>query len=352
MLASGITASLLVYLAAVGRASPIARDNDGVSPKPISWTAPEGERLCWQPDGERPSAGQTLVVATCQSGSPTQQFIFNTGPTSIRLAETNLCVEFGPGLGRNGTPLRLQECRSNGAPGQRLFITDDDHVALRQGPGQCADVTDGRVVDGRGELQSWRCAADNANQIFSFEEVPPQPEPEPVLPLGAIQWDGNDSLCWTVAEPGFESGVLDLETCGSVPADRQRFWLPPSNRGNITLQDNSTGAVYCADLGVPFQPYPPLNGTPIFFAACDVSRIAPQQNFLVIETIVGSVDNVSYIFQNVPSTSFIAAVEDNQAASGYTVQTRAEFSGLDPWGYFLYPAPPAEPNPNRPPEDD
>lgn len=185
MLASGITASLLVYLAAVGRASPIARDNDGVSPKPISWTAPEGERLCWQPDGERPSAGQTLVVyvfhipsfayqadralnhhrATCQSGSPTQQFIFNTGPTSIRLAETNLCVEFGPGLGRNGTPLRLQECRSNGAPGQRLFITDDDHVALRQGPGQCADVRDGRVVDGRGELQSWRCAADNANQV-------------------------------------------------------------------------------------------------------------------------------------------------------------------------------------------
>lgn len=122
------------------------------------------------------------------------------------------------------------------------------------------------------------------------------------------------------------------ETCGSVPADRQRFWLPPGNRGNITLQDNSTGAVYCADLGVPFQPYPPLNGTPIFFAACDVSRIAPQQNFLVIETIVGSVDNVSYIIQNVPSTSFIVAVEDNQAASGYTVQTRAEFSGLDPWG--------------------
>lgn len=104
--------------------------------------------------------------STCQADSPIQQFIFNPGPTQIQLLNTSLCVEFGPGLGRNGTPLRLQQCRGKGAPGQRLFITDDNHIALQNGPGQCADVRDGKVVDDVGELQSWRCAADNTNQVL------------------------------------------------------------------------------------------------------------------------------------------------------------------------------------------
>jgi hypothetical protein len=53
-------------------------------------------------------------------------------------------------------------------------------------------------------------AHDRLLKIFSFEDVPPKPEPEPVPPLGAIQFYGNDSLCLTVAAPGFESGLVDL----------------------------------------------------------------------------------------------------------------------------------------------
>lgn len=94
--------------------------------------------------------------------SESQRFVYNTGATAIQVADTNFCVEFGPGLGVNGRPLRIQTCRQNGAPGQRLFITDDNHVALQNGPGQCADVTDG---GDSAQLQSWRCDADNINQV-------------------------------------------------------------------------------------------------------------------------------------------------------------------------------------------
>lgn len=96
--------------------------------------------------------------------SPAQQFIYVRGPTTIQLADTDLCVDF-PSQGKNGEHLRIETCRAKGAPGQQLFITDDDHIALKKGPGQCADVKDGQVKDGLGILQSWRCAKDNINQV-------------------------------------------------------------------------------------------------------------------------------------------------------------------------------------------
>ena len=92
--------------------------------------------------------------------SPSQSFIYTAGPTSIQVAGTNLCVEFGPGLGRDGTPIRVQTCRRNGAPGQRLYITDDAHVALQNGPGKCVDVTNAAR-----SLQSWQCGSGNTNQV-------------------------------------------------------------------------------------------------------------------------------------------------------------------------------------------
>lgn len=45
--------------------------------------------------------------ATCDD-LQAQSFIYNDGSTFIQVSGTNLCVEFGPGLGRSGTPLRLQ----------------------------------------------------------------------------------------------------------------------------------------------------------------------------------------------------------------------------------------------------
>jgi hypothetical protein len=97
--------------------------------------------------------------AQCDN-SQAQSFVYNDGSTSIRVSGTDLCVEFGPGLGRNGTPLRVQTCRANGAPGQRLVVTGDAHVALLNGPGQCADVRNSEEP-----IQSWRCVGDNTNQV-------------------------------------------------------------------------------------------------------------------------------------------------------------------------------------------
>lgn len=113
------------------------------------------------------SEGYRLFVKSCRAAcddSPSRQFIYTTGATSIRLTNTDLCVEFGPGLGKSGTPLKLEKCRTKGAPGQRLSFTEDNHVTVEKGPGQCADVKDGDVADGWGKLQSWRCASDNPNQ--------------------------------------------------------------------------------------------------------------------------------------------------------------------------------------------
>ncbi|KAI5449833.1 hypothetical protein NCC49_004044 [Naganishia albida] len=148
-------ATLFGGLLSVVHSSPVARDNDGA--RPISWQDPSGNYFCWAAEGL--IAGSQIGVATCD-GSRSQSFIYNEGATSIQVSGTDLCVEFGPGLGRNGTPLRLQTCRRNGAPGQRLFVTGDSHVALQNGPGQCADVS-----DAQGPLQSWRCVSDNTNQV-------------------------------------------------------------------------------------------------------------------------------------------------------------------------------------------
>lgn len=113
-----------------------------------------------------------IFRAACDN-SPSQQFLYTTGSTSIQLSNTDLCAEFGPELGKNFTPLRLDKCCEKGAPGQRLFITADNHIALEGARGQCADVKDGAVVDGMGKLQTWRCSAENINQVSTPVRVFP-----------------------------------------------------------------------------------------------------------------------------------------------------------------------------------
>lgn len=43
-----------------------------------------------------------------------------------------------------------------------------NHIAVENGPGQCADVTGGGTTV---QLQSWRCALGNANQVSGFDDV-------------------------------------------------------------------------------------------------------------------------------------------------------------------------------------
>jgi hypothetical protein len=112
------------------------------------------------------------------------------------------------------------------------------------------------------------------------------------------------------------------ETCGSVPADRQRFWLPPGNRGNITLQDNSTGAVFCIDFGDAVNSFPPPSGAPILFAPCEAGRRRQQDILaqLFIDPAL-SLEQEFFRFVNWASALFVNVVEDAQAGTGYRVET-------------------------------
>lgn len=111
-------------------------------------------------------------------------------------------------------------------------------MALQNGPGQCADVTDGGES---AQLQSWRCFADNTNQVgdmvirliflikdvpqifFGQPPVPPQPSPSEGVTLSPYV---NGSLCLMVL-----GGFQELQT-GHVlyvtyPPARSRLLIFP-----------------------------------------------------------------------------------------------------------------------------
>jgi hypothetical protein len=90
--------------------------------------------------------------STCVSGGPgavdgsghpadVQLFYYNLGATQIKVQDTTTgevsCVDFGNTS--NGSPITIAACDVN-APGQKLYITDDFHIAVENGPGQCMDV--------------------------------------------------------------------------------------------------------------------------------------------------------------------------------------------------------------------
>lgn len=60
-----------------------------------------------------------------------------------------------------------------GLAAQRLYITDDNHIAVENGPGQCLDVQAESSSDTSGpypiikRLQTWDCTFGNGNQVRS-----------------------------------------------------------------------------------------------------------------------------------------------------------------------------------------
>lgn len=107
--------------------------------------------------------------------APFQQWIYTQGSTKIRVApndrtDTEYCIDFGTNLGANGQSLKIWQCY-DGLPQQQLYITDDAHIAVENGPGQCADV---RAESGpepvkpygvQKQVQSWECSFGNPNQV-------------------------------------------------------------------------------------------------------------------------------------------------------------------------------------------
>lgn len=114
-----------------------------------------------------------------------QQWTYQTGSTNICLApndltDTDFCVDFGSNLGANGQRLKIWQ-RYEGLAAQQLYITDDNHIAVENGPGRCADVQqESQTQPARGglpygsfkDLQSWECTYGNTNQVRVDDLIP------------------------------------------------------------------------------------------------------------------------------------------------------------------------------------
>lgn len=79
------------------------------------------------------------------------------------LTDTDFCIDFGSNLGANGQSLKIWQ-KYEDLPAQQLFVTEDNHIAVENGPGQCANVQQESVTrPARGglpygtykDLQSW-----------------------------------------------------------------------------------------------------------------------------------------------------------------------------------------------------
>lgn len=109
---------------------------------------------------------------------PFQQWVYNTGSTKICVApnsysDTQYCLDFGTNLGANGQPLKIWQAYD--VPQQQLYITDDLHIAVEGGPGQCVDVRAesgplpdyARPYGSQKSVQTWDCSFGNTNQVSS-----------------------------------------------------------------------------------------------------------------------------------------------------------------------------------------
>lgn len=110
----------------------------------------------------------------------TQLFYYTLGSTKIKVVDTTTsevrCVDFGDNPTNGGT-IRINPCVDN-APGQNLYITDDLHIAVENGPGQCLDVqaeSGLQPIKPYGavkSVQSYDCVFGNENQVGDTPQAP------------------------------------------------------------------------------------------------------------------------------------------------------------------------------------
>lgn len=107
---------------------------------------------------------------------PFQRWAYNRGSTKICVApntytDTEYCIDFGTNLGSNGQTLYIWQAYD--VPQQQLYITDDDHIAVENGPGNCVDVRAesgpqpdyARPFGSLKDVQIWSCSGGNTNQV-------------------------------------------------------------------------------------------------------------------------------------------------------------------------------------------
>jgi hypothetical protein len=108
--------------------------------------------------------------------APFQRWVYNAGSTKICVAangysKTEYCIDFGTNLGSNGQTLYIWQAQDVAA--QRLYITEDKHIAVENGPGQCVDVRAesgpqpdyARPYGSQKDVQTWECSGGSSNQV-------------------------------------------------------------------------------------------------------------------------------------------------------------------------------------------
>ncbi|KAF8890494.1 ricin B lectin domain-containing protein [Infundibulicybe gibba] len=106
--------------------------------------------------------GTPVQIFDC-NGTPAQNWVINSGPTSVALNGTGFCLDAGSTPGNN-VGMKIWQC-FNGLPAQSWFYTDDKRIALA-GQGQCLDLTNGDLTNSN-QVQTFKCTDGNTNQIWT-----------------------------------------------------------------------------------------------------------------------------------------------------------------------------------------
>ncbi|GHJ84556.1 hypothetical protein NliqN6_0958 [Naganishia liquefaciens] len=314
---TGALATLLSSTSAAPLNSLARRQAASNGGQTIQWLSESGEQICLQVNNGVLENGQSVGAGPCSDEvSVFQSWIYTPGSTTIQVAPNNLtetpfCIDFGTNLGSNGQYAKIWQCYE-GLAAQSLYITDDNHIAVENGPGQCLDVQAESSSDTSGpypitkRLQTWDCTFGNTNQIFGFNETPgpiPGPTPPPTGPARQIRWlkttpeepgqAGPGEKCLQVNSPGFSTRTIGIGGCFNVgpgetngsggPGDAQLFYY---NLGATKIQmfDTASDEVFCVDFGSN-----PANGGRISIAACDDN--APGQRLYITDDHHIAVEN-------------------------------------------------------------
>ncbi|TFK21499.1 G-X-X-X-Q-X-W domain-containing protein [Coprinopsis marcescibilis] len=137
-----------------------------------NWPGPDTWRIhpglsnpgkCLDVRGANFSNGTPVQVYDC-NGTAAQNWVIYRGPTQVRLAGTNFCLDAGSSPA-NGVGMKIWQCYDN-LPAQQWVFTDENRIVL-QGASQCLDLRLGDLANGN-QIQTWQCTSNNANQIWTL----------------------------------------------------------------------------------------------------------------------------------------------------------------------------------------
>ncbi|KAF7770762.1 hypothetical protein Agabi119p4_6736 [Agaricus bisporus var. burnettii] len=116
---------------------------------------------CLEVRGDVRANGTAVQIFDCNR-TPAQMWQLSLGPTSVRLANSDFCLDAGrtPLL---GTPMKIWQCLEN-LPAQEWFLTSDDRIALVD-RGLCLDLTNGNLTN-TNVVQTFTCTDGNLNQVW------------------------------------------------------------------------------------------------------------------------------------------------------------------------------------------